>query len=94
MIELNRDQNRAELVRYDAATGKKEGVIYEEEHPKYVEPMHGLLFLPWDSSKLFIKVNGTVTTISICSTCPNRRLHNDIRHFRAARAKSMSKSPR
>ena len=29
MIELNRDQNRAELVCYDAATGKKEGVIYE-----------------------------------------------------------------
>ena len=51
MIELNRDQNHAELVCYDAATGKKEGVIYEEEHPKYVEPMHGLLFLPWDSSK-------------------------------------------
>ena len=51
MIELNRDQNHAELVCYDTTTGKKEGVIYEEEHPKYVEPMHGLLFLPWDSSK-------------------------------------------
>ena len=51
MIELNRDQNHAELVRYDAATGSKDGVIYEEKHPKYVEPQHGLLFLPWDSSK-------------------------------------------
>ena len=51
MIELNRDQNHAELVRYDAATGTKEAVIYEENHPKYVEPMHGLLFLPWDDSK-------------------------------------------
>lgn len=51
MIELNRDQNHAELACYDAATGKKEGVLYEETHPKYVEPQHGLLFLPWDSSK-------------------------------------------
>lgn len=51
MIELNRDQNHAELVRYDAISGVKEAVIYEEKHPKYVEPMHGLLFLPWDETK-------------------------------------------
>ena len=51
MIELNRDQNHAELACYDAVTGKKEGILYEETHPKYVEPQHGLVFLPWDHSK-------------------------------------------
>lgn len=51
MIELNRDQNHAVLVQYNALTGEKEGVLYEEKHPKYVEPMHGLLFLPWDDTK-------------------------------------------
>lgn len=51
MIELNRDQNHAQLVCYDATTGEKEEVLYEEKHPKYVEPLHGLLFLPWDSHK-------------------------------------------
>ncbi len=51
MIELNRDQNHAELIRYDATTGDREAVIYEEKHPKYVEPSHPLTFLPWDASK-------------------------------------------
>ena len=51
VIELNRDQNYAQLVRYDAATGHREAVIYEEMHPKYVEPQQPLTFLPWDDSK-------------------------------------------
>ena len=51
MVELNRGQNHAELACYDAATGAKEGILYIEDHPKYVEPMHAPLFLPWDSSK-------------------------------------------
>lgn len=51
VIELNRDQNHAQLVRYDAVTGAKESVIYEETHPKYVEPQHPLVFLPWDDTK-------------------------------------------
>ena len=51
VIELNRDQNHAQLVRYNATTGDKEAVLYEEKHPKYVEPQHPLIFLPWDSSK-------------------------------------------
>lgn len=50
MIELNRDQNHAQLVKYNAETGEKEGLLYEEMHPKYVEPMNPLTFLPWDSS--------------------------------------------
>lgn len=53
VIELNRDQNEAKLCRYDAQTGEplKSNPIYEESHPKYVEPQHALTFLPWDSSK-------------------------------------------
>ena len=51
LIEVNRDQNHAQLVRYNATTGDKEAVLYEEKHPKYVEPQHPLVFLPWDSSK-------------------------------------------
>ena len=51
VIELNRDQNHAQLICYQAATGEKEGVLYEEKNPKYVEPQHPLVFLPWDESK-------------------------------------------
>lgn len=51
VIELNRDQNHAQLVCYNAQTGQKEGVLYEEKHPKYVEPMHGINFLPWDDNQ-------------------------------------------
>ena len=51
IIEVNRDQNHAQLVRYNAVTGDKEAVLYEEKHPKYVEPQHPLVFLPWDESK-------------------------------------------
>lgn len=51
VIELNRDQDYAQLFQYDAATGEKMGLLYEESHPKYVEPQHPLIFLPWDDSK-------------------------------------------
>ncbi len=51
VIEVNRDQNHAQLVRYNATTGDKEAVLYEEKHPKYVEPQHPLIFLPWDETK-------------------------------------------
>lgn len=51
VIELNRDQNHAQLVCYQVATGEKEEVLYEEKNPKYVEPQHPLVFLPWDESK-------------------------------------------
>ena len=51
LIELNRDQNHAQLIRYDAETGKKEAVLFEEHNDKYVEPLHPIVFLPWDSDK-------------------------------------------
>jgi len=53
VIELNRDQNHALLCCYDAETGEplKNNPLYEEEHTKYVEPQHPIVFLPWDHTK-------------------------------------------
>ena len=51
VIELNRNQNHAQLVQYNAETGEKKGVLYEEKHARYVEPQHPLAFLPWDETK-------------------------------------------
>ena len=51
LIEVNRDQNHAKLCQYDAQTGKLMGVLYEETHPKYVEPQQPILFLPWDDTQ-------------------------------------------
>ena len=52
VFELNRDQNFMQLFGYDGATGVKDTEpVLEERHPKYVEPLHGLTFLPWDASK-------------------------------------------
>lgn len=51
VIELNRNQNHAQLVQYDAVSGQKIGVLYEEKHTRYVEPQHPLIFLPWDDSQ-------------------------------------------
>lgn len=51
LYELNRDQNHTTLDAYDATTGKKLRTLYEERSEKYVEPMHPITFLPWDSSK-------------------------------------------
>lgn len=51
LIELNRDQNHAQLCRYNAETGELMQTIYEESHPKYVEPQNPIVFLPWDDTK-------------------------------------------
>lgn len=53
LIELNRAQNQAQLVCYNAETGAKKAVLREEKHAKYVEPQSPITFLPWDSN-LFI----------------------------------------
>ncbi len=53
MQELNRDQNDCRLVSYDAETGKREYQLCRETSDKYVEPLHPIQFLPWDSN-LFI----------------------------------------
>ena len=51
LIEVNRDQNHAKLCQYNVETGKLTKVLYEETHPKYVEPQNPIIFLPWDTSK-------------------------------------------
>lgn len=51
LIELNRDQNHAKLCRYNAETGELMQTLYEETHPKYVEPQNPIIFLPWDDTK-------------------------------------------
>ena len=53
MFELNRDQNDCRLVSYDAETGEKKNELYRETSDKYVEPLHPIVFLPWDDD-LFI----------------------------------------
>lgn len=51
LIEVNRDQNHAKLCRYNAANGELEAVLLEEQHDKYVEPQHPIMFLPWDENQ-------------------------------------------
>ena len=38
IFELNRDQNHMQLISYDAASGEKKDLIFEERNEKYVEP--------------------------------------------------------
>ena len=51
LYELNRDQNHCTLDAYDTATGNKIKTLYTETSDKYVEPLHPITFLPWDSNK-------------------------------------------
>ncbi|MBR6077944.1 MAG: prolyl oligopeptidase family serine peptidase, partial [Paludibacteraceae bacterium] len=50
-----RDQNHAQLVRYDAQSGEREAVIYEEKNNKYVEPMNPIVFLPWNDGQFIMQ---------------------------------------
>ncbi len=43
---LNRDQNHLKLNQYNANTGAYVKTLFEEKHPKYVEPENHLYFLP------------------------------------------------
>lgn len=51
ILELNRDQTDCELISYDAQTGNRIATLYSEHHDKYVEPLHPIVFLPWDNNK-------------------------------------------
>ena len=55
MFELNRDQTDCRLVSYDALSGKRLAELYRETHPKYVEPLHPIVFLPWDKTKFIMQ---------------------------------------
>lgn len=43
---LNRGQNHLRLNKYDVSNGDFVATVFEEQHPKYVEPEHPLYFLP------------------------------------------------
>jgi len=43
---LNRAQNHMKLNQYDVKSGELVKTLFEETHPKYVEPQHSLYFLP------------------------------------------------
>ena len=55
IFELNRDQNDMRLYAYSTETGKPTQLILQECHPKYVEPLTGLTFLPWDNTKAIME---------------------------------------
>ncbi|MDD2243922.1 MAG: DPP IV N-terminal domain-containing protein [Dysgonamonadaceae bacterium] len=46
LAELNRDQNQMKLLMFNATTGELEKLLFEEQHPKYVEPENPVLFVP------------------------------------------------
>ncbi|MFD2245807.1 S9 family peptidase [Pontibacter ruber] len=48
---VNRDQNHMKLNQYNAATGEFVKTLFEEKHEKYVEPEHGLYFVPGKSNQ-------------------------------------------
>ena len=45
IAELNRGQNHMNLNKFDANTGEFIATLFEEKHPKYVEPEHDMYFL-------------------------------------------------
>ncbi|MDR1742809.1 MAG: DPP IV N-terminal domain-containing protein [Dysgonamonadaceae bacterium] len=51
IAELNREQNHLKMARYDTASGKLETTLFEESHPKYVEPEHPALFIPGNTNR-------------------------------------------
>ncbi len=55
MFELNRDQNDCRLVSYNPLTGERLTELCRETSPKYVEPLHPILFLPWDPTKFILQ---------------------------------------
>lgn len=53
LAEVNRDQNHMWLNQYDVESGEKIKTLFEEKNDKWVEPEHGLYFLP-NNSKEFL----------------------------------------
>lgn len=45
VAHVNRAQNKMALVKYSTSTGLPISTLFEEEHPKYVEPENGPLFI-------------------------------------------------
>lgn len=51
VAQVQRNQKEMALVKYDANTGEKIKVLFEEKHNKYVEPENNLIFLPNENNK-------------------------------------------
>ncbi len=45
IAELNRGQNHMSLNKYDVNSGEFIQTLFEEKHPKYVEPEHDMIFM-------------------------------------------------
>lgn len=48
---LNREQNHMKLNKYKVANGEFSKTLFEEKHPKYVEPQFPITFLPFNSDQ-------------------------------------------
>lgn len=48
VVEVNRDQNKSQLVKYEAATGDYVATLIVEENEKWVEPEHPIYFVTDD----------------------------------------------
>lgn len=57
---LNREQNHMKMNKYSAKTGKLIQTLFEEEHPKYVEPLKPIRFLKKHSDQFIYesRING------------------------------------
>jgi len=51
VTHVNRGQNQMFLRQYIAENGELDKIVFEERDAKYVEPQHGMYFLPNDDSK-------------------------------------------
>ncbi|MBK9448088.1 MAG: DPP IV N-terminal domain-containing protein [Bacteroidetes bacterium] len=51
MAELNRDQSKMALNRYNAETGEFEKTLFEDADDKWIEPKHGPQFIPGRSDE-------------------------------------------
>ena len=52
---LNREQNFLKLNKYDAATGNFIKTLFEEKATTYVEPLHGLTFIPGNNDQFLYR---------------------------------------
>lgn len=52
---LNREQNHLKLNRYDATTGAFVKTLFEEKASTYVEPLHGLTFVPGNNNQFLYR---------------------------------------
>jgi len=52
---LNREQNHLKLNKYDAATGNLIKTLFEEQATTYVEPLHGLTFVPGNNNQFLYR---------------------------------------